>query len=105
MLVEDDVLIVTGHNPLVDRRGARALAKDHLLEFERLALVKFQPDQLIIAALHRLLVQIMQTMKALAHAPIQQNNAQLAAEPRTVQHEFGAGHGESFPNCRMSKLE
>ena len=69
MLVEDGVLIVAGHQPLVDDRCLLFLPKHHVLEHERLAIVKFEPDDLILVAWRRLLIQVMQAMKTLCAHP------------------------------------
>ncbi len=99
MLVEDGVLIVAGHQPLVDDRRLLFLPKHHVLEHERLAIVKFQPDDLILVARRRLLIQVMQAMKTLAHAPIQEDNAELAIGLGPMKDEFRARH-RLPPQCR-----
>src|SRR5262249_8330247 len=80
-------------DPLIHKGCVLALAKHHFLEFEWLTAVEFEPDQFVLVAGHGLPVQIMQAVKAFAHAPIEQDDAELAARLRAIENTLRAGHG------------
>src|SRR5262249_54558638 len=95
VLVKEVVAGITKDNPLVEDWVPVGIVQS-AAQTSGFAVVELQPDQLIFGAGDRLAIEVVEAVEALAHAPVDQDDADLGpGTPRVEQQPRVAPHGGS----------